>query len=191
MSSRRPSAFARGERFAGTLPAAMDCQSCKTKKATVHLTEIVGNKEKRELHLCEQCAQQQNASGMEIMGLISSAFGPAAKAGGAETAELKCETCGLAYPEFRSRGRLGCPQCYEVFRAALEPLLEKIHGPGKHVGKTPGGPPAADRSREKHLVALRRQLQAAVKGENYELAAKLRDDLRQAEIAAGVPDADS
>jgi len=168
----------------------MECQSCHTKKATVHFTDIVG-KEKRELHLCEQCAQQQNASGMEIMGLISSSFGPTAKAGPAGAAELKCAACGLAYSEFRSRGRLGCPQCYEVFREQLEPLLEKIHGPGKHVGKTPGGTPAADRTREKQLVALRRQLQAAVKGENYELAAKLRDELRKAEIAAGVPDAGS
>ena len=76
-------------------------------------------------------------------------------------------------------------------RAALEPLLEKIHGQGKHVGKTPTGTPAADRSREKHLVALRRQLNASVKGENYELAAKLRDELKRAEAAAGVTDADS
>lgn len=170
----------------------MECQSCHAKKATVHLTEIVGNKEKRELHLCEQCAQQHGtgSSGMEIMGLISSAFGPAAKTAGPEAAEQKCSSCGLAYSEFRSRGRLGCPACYEVFRASLEPLLEKIHGSGRHVGKAPGGPPAADRSREKHLVALRRQLQAAVKGENYELAAKLRDDLRKAEAAAEAPDAD-
>lgn len=166
----------------------MDCQGCHSKKATVHLTEIVGNKEKRELHLCEACAQQQQgSSGMEIMGLISQAFGPAAKPASPEAAEVKCGECGLSYSEFRSRGRLGCPSCYEVFRSALEPLLEKIHGHGRHVGKAPGGPPAADRSREKHLVALRRQLQAAVKDENYELAAKLRDELRRAEEAQGLP----
>ena len=159
----------------------MVCQSCKDRKATVHLTEILDNKEKRELHLCEQCAQQHGTSGMEIMGLISSALSPAAKPGGAESAELKCPTCALAYSDFRSRGRLGCPQCYEVFRAALEPLLEKIHGKKEHVGKTPGGPPAADRTLERQLVNLRRQLQAAVKDEDYELAAKLRDDLRKAE----------
>ena len=127
---------------------------------------------------------------MEIMGLISSAFGGAAKSATPEAAEVKCTTCGLAYSEFRNRGRLGCPQCYDVFRAALEPLLEKIHGQGRHVGKAPGGPPTASRAHERQLVALRRQLQAAVKGENYELAAKLRDELKRAESAAGEPDAD-
>jgi protein arginine kinase activator len=168
----------------------MDCQSCHARKATVHLTEIVGNKEKRELHLCEKCAQEQGTTGMEIMGLISSAFGPSGKSGAAAATDLRCGACGLAYAEFRSRGRLGCPACYDVFRAALEPLLDKIHGSSRHVGKAPGGPPAADRSREKHLVALRRQLQGAVKDENYELAAKLRDELKKAEAAAGEPDED-
>ena len=167
----------------------MDCQSCHAKKATVHLTEIVGNKEKRELHLCEKCAEQQGTTGMEIMGLISSAFGGAAKPAAAEAAEIKCTSCGLAYSEFRNRGRLGCPQCYDVFRTALEPLLEKIHGQGRHVGKAPGGPSTAGRAHERQLVALRRQLQAAVKGENYELAAKLRDELKRAEGANGDEDA--
>ena len=162
----------------------MDCQSCHARKATVHLTEIVGNKEKKELHLCEQCAQQQGTTGMEIMGLISSAFGPSGKTAGTPASDLRCGACGLAYTEFRSRGRLGCPQCYEVFRPQLESLLEKIHGNDKHVGKIPGGASAADRSREKRLVALRRQLHAAVKGEDYELAAKLRDELKRAEADA-------
>ncbi len=170
----------------------MECQSCKTRKATVHLTEIV-NKEKRELHLCEQCAQQQQGpTGMEIMGLISSAFGGAEKTSGPASQELRCGTCGLAYADFRSRGRLGCPACYEAFRAQLEPLLEKIHGKVEHEGKSPGTPGTSDRSKEKHLTALRRQLQAAVRGEAYELAARLRDELRKAEgsEAGGESDAD-
>ena len=168
----------------------MECQSCHTRKATVHLTEIVG-KEKHEVHLCEQCAQQHgSATGMEIMGLISSAFGGATKSAAPEAAEQKCSACGLAYSEFRNRGRLGCPHCYDVFRTALEPLLEKIHGQGRHVGKAPGGPSTAGRAHERQLVALRRQLQAALKVENYELAAKLRDELKRVEGAAGESDAD-
>src|SRR5437762_8884713 len=99
---RRPAPSSNGARLpdAATLPPAMDCQSCHAKKATVHLTEIVGNKEKRELHLCESCAQQQGTTGMEIMGLISSAFGPTGKTGaGAEAVETKCPNCGLAYSD--------------------------------------------------------------------------------------------
>ena len=39
-------------------------------------------------------------------------------------------------------------------------------------------------------VLIRRQLNAAVKGEQYEQAAKLRDELKRAEAAVGEPDAD-
>jgi hypothetical protein len=33
----------------------MDCAQCRARKATVHVTEVVGNKEKCELHLCQHC----------------------------------------------------------------------------------------------------------------------------------------
>lgn len=35
------------------------CQNCNKKAATVHVTEIVGN-EKKEIHLCEDCARAKN-----------------------------------------------------------------------------------------------------------------------------------
>jgi protein arginine kinase activator len=160
----------------------MECQSCHVRKATVHLTEILENKEKHEVHLCEECAnEQQQASGVEIMGLLSSAFAPVAKQAGAAAGNALCPDCGLSYHEFRSRGRLGCPACYDTFRAALEPLLEKIHGGTQHMGKSPDPAGASSHVQERELVALRRRLQAAVKDENYELAARLRDDLRTLE----------
>ena len=80
-----------------------------------------------------------------------------------------------------ARGRLGCPSCYTVFQTALEPLLEKIHGGTRHVGKAPDESSAVDRSRERRLVALRRELQAVVREERYEEAAGLRDRLARFE----------
>ena len=53
----------------------MDCQLCHAAKAIVHLTEILGPKAKRELHLCEACAQQHGTTGSEIMQLLGSASG--------------------------------------------------------------------------------------------------------------------
>ena len=48
----------------------MDCRSCNAEKANVHLTEVVRNVEKRELHLCARCAHQQGMEGMKSMGLL-------------------------------------------------------------------------------------------------------------------------
>ncbi len=159
------------------------CQRCQKHAATVHLTEILENQERRETHLCEQCAAQQEGP-LETMGLLSSAFTPATASG--DPGGLRCSACGLGYMEFRSRGRLGCPHCYEVFRSSLEPLLEKIHGGTQHVGKAPDESSAVDRSRERRLVELRRELQTAVREERYEEAARLRDRLQRCESGEDV-----
>lgn len=170
----------------------MECQHCKSRAATVHLTEILESKEKREVHLCEQCAATQQGGGMDLMGMLISAHAgttsPASGTGGVPSEETSCSACGLTYKEFRGRGRMGCPTCYQSFEGHLDPLLEKIHGKTRHVGKAPGETSAADRSRDRKLVELRRRLQDAVREERYEEAASLRDDLRAA-MAAGDDDA--
>ena len=165
----------------------MECQRCHKRKATVHLTDIGEENEKRSVHLCERCANDEQDSGMELVSLLSGAF-PEGK-GATSPPELTCTACGLGYLEFRGRGRLGCPECYEKFSESLDPLLEKIHGKPRHVGKAPGEGSAEDRSRERRLVALRRKLHEAVKQEDYEDAARLRDELRDHE-AGGEPDED-
>jgi protein arginine kinase activator len=170
----------------------MKCQSCGQRNAKVHLTEIDENKQKRELHLCEQCHGQQNPgspeTGMDVLGLLSTAF--ATPSGEAPPTNLECEACGLGYSEFRSRGRLGCPECYEVFQESLDPLLEKVHAHKRHVGKQPGDESRANRSQERKLVELRRRLQEAVENEAYEDAARLRDELRQCEEDDDEPDSE-
>ena len=164
------------------------CQRCEQGQATVHLTEIAEGGEKREIHLCEACAQQQDGP-FELMGMLSTAFTPESTSTAADPAGLRCEECSLGYMEFRSRGRLGCPACYDVFRASLEPLLEKIHGGTQHVGKAPDESSAVDRSRERRLVELRRALQTAVREERYEDAAQLRDDLTRFEAGEELAEA--
>ena len=89
-----------------------------------------------------------------------------------------CPGCGLAYAEFKAKGRLGCPRCYAAFGPVLIPLLEKVHGAAAHRGKTP--------ERVKGVMASRRELQeseaqldAAVENEEYEKAAQLRDRIRE------------
>jgi len=157
------------------------CQLC-SKPATVHLTDIVNN-QKKELHLCQDCAEAQHLVKKEelnlpaiLQSLIGQHLGPQTD----ELARLACPACGIKYMEFRAQGRLGCPHDYAVFRTALGPLLRRIHRQDRHVGKVPRrGAEAAARQTE--LVELRRQLQAAVESEAYEEAARLRDLLRKKE----------
>jgi protein-arginine kinase activator protein McsA len=57
----------------------------------------------------------------------------------AQATSLACPDCGMTLAEFRSKGRLGCPRDYEIFREHLDPLIERIHNAKHHLGRGPGG----------------------------------------------------
>jgi protein arginine kinase activator len=149
--------------------------------ATVHLTDIVDG-HKKELHLCQHCAEQQQLvqqQELNLPAILQTLIGQHIGQLTDELARLTCPTCGIRYMEFRAEGRLGCPQDYEVFRAGLTPILQRIHRAERHVGKAPRH--VVDTAHQAELLELRRQLRTAVEAEAYEEAARLRDLLRQKE----------
>jgi len=167
------------------------CLRC-TKQATLHITELKGGKSV-SLHLCETCAQEY-LNTVEVGGIpdeYGETYSPPSKEyesgedfpdAGAKT----CPRCGITFKQFRSQGRLGCPQDYEVFHAELLPLLESIHGETQHVGKFP--PEVSESSRRQHeLIRLRNELRSAIDEERYEVAARVRDQIQviEAELKAG------
>jgi protein arginine kinase activator len=153
-------------------------------QATVHLTEIVGGK-KKELHLCQGCAEQQEILKQQELNLsviLQTVIGQHVGSPTDELARLTCPTCGIKYMEFKAEGRLGCPHDYTVFRGALMPLLERIHRATTHRGKIP---PSATQhaARAAELRELRQALRQAVETEAYEEACRLRDLIKQKEAA--------
>ena len=90
-----------------------------------------------------------------------------------ELAELTCPDCGIKFMEFRGTGRLGCPTDYQGFTQGLLPLLQRIHGATRHIGKVAKRRPAAE-----FRLRLRTLLREAIAREDYEEAARLRDRLR-------------
>lgn len=156
----------------------MKCENCHKKPATVHLTEI-NEDEKVERHLCEDCAREitthmpKNFNPAEFLTSLISQVAPEIK----EMSKTACENCGLSYLEFRSQGRLGCANDYQVFEKGLVPILEKIHGSAQHKGKVPKTSQAGA-AQQSEVVRLRQELAEAVNVEDYERAAILRDRLR-------------
>ncbi|MEK7730886.1 MAG: UvrB/UvrC motif-containing protein, partial [Planctomycetota bacterium] len=95
--------------------------------------------------------------------------------------DLACPKCGLTFKEFQLKGLLGCPHDYVAFAVLLTPLIQRAHEGGTHhVGKVP---PTADATVKKHtgLLRLRRELQEAIEQENFERAARVRDQIRTME----------
>lgn len=169
----------------------MLCDICGKNPATVHLTEIIDD-QMNELHLCEECARTKSAAMEQQFGLSDLLAGmvdfekPSAKE--EELVNIKCLSCGLSYADFKKIGRLGCGECYDVFRRYLAPLLKRIHGSNQHVGKSPlKTKTAAARTPKKKIdpAELKEQLQKAIQKEAFEEAARLRDQIKEIESEKG------
>lgn len=162
------------------------CTACQKAIATVFVMDLSEGAVTGSQHVCAACAEQLGiASGKppkfsaEILeDLLGGLKGQRSRPRRAEA----CPGCGMTPEEFRQKGRLGCPRCYEAFRTELMPLLQRIHEAQTHRGRLPAttaeAPPARDASA---LTDLRKRLEDAVRGEHYEEAARLRDELRRAE----------
>lgn len=92
--------------------------------------------------------------------------------------EHACPNCGMTLGRFAKTPLLGCPHDYTEFQAELLPLIEQNHnGQSHHCGKVPTRVGEHDRN-EIQRNTLRRELEQAVKNEDYEAAAKLRDQIK-------------
>jgi protein arginine kinase activator len=162
------------------------CQECGKRPATVHLTQII-NGQKRELHLCEQCARARGELGIigepfTIPTLLSSIItdGGHTFPGAGQAAGLRCERCGLTYAEFARTGMLGCRHCYQAFENQLDSVLRRLHGTTVHAGKVPSR--TGEEARVKREInRLQEELAQVVIREEYEKAAQIRDRIRELE----------
>ena len=167
----------------------MLCQQCKQREATTHIQRVV-NGRAEEFHLCASCAREAGLAnlmpnfGVHLSDLFSGFLGSSLQqAQPQRMPAARCGFCGSSLREITQSGRAGCAQCYEPFRDALEPALQRIHGALEHKGKTPEADPAVQshRQAEQQIARLREEIAAAVGEEDYERAAQLRDEIRRLE----------
>ena len=157
----------------------MLCCICKEKPATVHLTDIKGDK-MQKVDLCEECAKNKGVNDSTfaladmLLGLGASQEIEQASGG----VEIKCPQCGFTQADFKKSGRLGCAECYKTFADGLEGLLKSMHKGTRHAGKVPEGL-RQTRDLSDRLNALQQRLAKAIQEENFEQAAALRDEIKQ------------
>ncbi len=155
----------------------LKCDLCD-ETATVHLTQILNN-QIHKIDLCESCAEEKgitDPNGYSLADLLVKPEAENEELSEALEAFDECSECGYTQREFKKTGRLGCPQCYETFGPLLSPALAGMHKGDKHKGKVPEH--AVERkSFEDRLSTLETELQEAIKLEQYEEAARYRDQI--------------
>jgi len=163
----------------------MLCQDCHKNLANVRYAEVVDGAV-ADIHLCQECLarrQDETTSGFQFA--KPTPFTPASSV---ETtpmpepgeARQTCQACNTTLKQIVETGRVGCSSCYETFPAQLESLLEGFHIGLTHRGKVPRLDDARAQVRA-DLQAKRVLMKSALKTENYEEAASLRDEIRALE----------
>jgi len=172
----------------------MLCEKCKTKPANVHIEKNV-NGNKTFINLCQDCS-----GGIGAVASLDALFGGQITPNIAPFVSMKssvaspgrqqviqhnyepCSTCGMSYPVFKSTGRFGCENCYSAFSEEFNAIIKRVQASNKHEGKHP----------KKHnfntvqiqdISQLRTLMSEAIKSENFEEAARLRDEIRKIEAS--------
>lgn len=178
----------------------MLCDKCHKREAKIYYTEIV-NGVKKEQHLCEECASEYTNLGFDskleqkdisignLLSSILSNYYPAKKSKEHGKEGLVCRHCNMSYESFLQHGKVGCVHCYQSFNKVLEKSLRQIQGASSHIGKQPKG---FVRYTDKILHELSEidrlsiQLQDAIEKEEFEEAARLRDEIRRLRNKEGI-----
>ena len=191
----------------------MLCQNCNKNIANVRYTQII-NGQKKEMMLCEECSEKLGVNKINFNMPIdfSSFFGgmledPDFMPLFPEVKQLKCDNCNLTFDDFINSGKLGCPSCYDAFSEKIDPILKRIHGSNRYLGKKLNKPDnlndnddngidirkesvknrkvevekvkkeKMDDNKSKKEI-LEEDLKKAILDERYEDAAKIRDEIK-------------
>lgn len=169
----------------------MLCEKCKKNEARINLVKIV-NGEKQQIWLCEECAK--NISNIPFLSSIPEGAGfPFQEVlngllTGVENAQNNvkeekpvCPTCGLTYDDFKKTKKVGCSNCYFVFKKSIKSIIKNTSGEKTHKGRIPKRIQNEFYQRDR-LKHLKQQLQILVSDEEYEKAAIIRDEIREMEL---------
>ena len=179
----------------------MQCDVCQAREADVFLTYIDKGKVQK-VNLCKECSKDRGVddpTGFALTELLAG-LGTSVeleKPADAPTpvenkdqqlaltttttttsAAVKCAVCGFTQAEFKKHGRLGCSECYDTFSESLGSLLKAMHKGTHHTGKRPARVARLQEIAER-MTTLKADLQKAVRAEDYENAASLRDQIQR------------
>lgn len=162
----------------------MLCEKCHQKQATVHMQQII-NGTKTEMHLCQDCSTNMDSPiSIEALfnGLLGSFLSMAPdKQSNHNTHSARyepCPTCGMTYGDFQNAGgKFGCANCYRAFSRELESIFKNVQASSKHEGKFPQKS-GREMFQKREAERLRILMREAIEGENFEEAARLRDEVR-------------
>ena len=164
----------------------MKCEICGIREAVIHIQQIIG-KERMDLHLCESCALERGIAGNEEKSELSISN---LLTGLIDLRHMKglrnkvCPRCDSSLEEIKKHERVGCGECFIVYSNEIRSFLNKMVGKTQHKGKYPKRL-LTYKTFLVDVIKLKEGLKEAVKREDYEKAAVLRDRIKRLEKFPG------
>lgn len=175
----------------------MICDQCGERSASV----IVKQQQQgqiTELHLCHICAAENHSINiafeqdpLAIHQLLSNWFPDSQASINPVRKEVAtCLSCGFTFSKFLQLGKFGCASCYDSFSPQLTEIFKRFHnGNTEHTGKIPASYGTTLKIK-KEIEELRKQMQVSIQSEQFEEAARLRDEVKvlSSKLEGGAPD---
>lgn len=161
----------------------MLCELCEQNEANIVIKQITEAGKSVSCHICDRCAHEHGLDAetdntkavAELFKLIEKKKADAQNA-------VTCMSCGTKLSDILETHHLGCADCMIYFKGFIEEALKKNSDDIRYTGKVPKEFNILNRPTETETVQnLQAQMEEAVKIENYELAAYLRDKIKEME----------
>lgn len=173
----------------------MLCNKCNINEATFYMEQNINGKITK-LALCPACANEYKGIGFNpysTFNLLGGLFQPASYSKRQNNEVKKCTLCASTFSDISKSGKVGCAECYKVFKDELNPTVKRIHGDVRHIGRKPYVEKSQSNDvdcdgvsletnnnlTENNVSVLKEQLNQAIEREDYETAAVLRDKIRE------------
>ncbi len=156
----------------------MLCEKCKINSVNIKYTQNINGIE-IEHNLCESCFKKFKYDNYFIDSFLNSFFSINSLIDEYEE-NYKCKICQNTLETLKNTGKIGCINCYSVFRDKLDFIFNNIQAKNVHTGKMPKNletyKPSIDT-----IKLLKQNLNLAIQNEDYEEAIKIRDKIRELE----------
>lgn len=159
----------------------MLCDKCKKYEACYHSTLVV-NGEVKSTHLCQHCAEKEGVFNKTYDSIFDE-FRTLTNFLGFDDFEDKlCPNCHWSLTKFKNSGLLGCSQCYDAFEDEIADIVKRIQPYNENKlddieFKVEDA--KKDLSKEQKLIALKQDLQKAIKEERYEDAGVINKEIKK------------
>lgn len=160
----------------------MLCEKCKKNQANTYYKTTVNGKT-AEMCLCGECAEKLGIGSVwadnsffdePFFGSLfdDSFFGKALGLASPRSVK-RCPDCGATLDYISQSGKVGCATCYDTFEKELQAAIMRAQGSVKHLGSE-----KPENEKEKKAEVLREEMKKAIEAEDFEKAAKLRDEIK-------------